>query len=61
VQGLAVGNIGWFVNFFCDLLLQIGLVPIGETDGDVLKQVADQKRLQVSIHFKLYMFVKRTV
>lgn len=61
VQGLAVGNIGWFVNFFCDLLLQIGLVPIGETDSDVLKQVADQKRLQVSIHFKLYMFVKRTV
>jgi hypothetical protein len=30
--------------------LQIGLVPIGETDSDVLKQVADQKRLQVRNH-----------
>eukprot|EP00804_Cyclotella_cryptica_P021973 CCRYP_000916-RA/>CCRYP_000916-RA protein AED:0.00 eAED:0.00 QI:177/1/1/1/1/1/2/2149/738 len=46
VQCLSAGNVGWFVNFFCDLLLQIGLVPIGETDSDVLRQVADQKRLQ---------------
>jgi hypothetical protein len=50
MQCLAVENIGWFVDFFCELLLQIGLVPIGETDSDVLKQVADQKRLQVRNH-----------
>ena len=41
-------NIMWFVNFFCDLLLQIGLSPISETDSDVLKQIGDKKRLQVS-------------
>jgi hypothetical protein len=41
-------NIMWFVNFFCDLLLQIGLSPISETDSEVLKQIADKKRLQVS-------------
>lgn len=47
LQYLAMGNLGWFVNFFIDLLLQIGLLPIGETDIDVLKQVSDQQRLQV--------------
>jgi hypothetical protein len=41
-------NIMWFVNFFCDLLLQIGLSPISETDSEVLKQIGDKKRLQVS-------------
>ena len=40
-------NIMWFVNFFCDLLLQIGLSPISETDSEVLKQIGDKKRLQV--------------
>ena len=55
VQNVAAGNIEWFVNFFCDLLLQIGLVPIGETDSDVLRQVADQKRLQVRFLYCLYL------
>jgi hypothetical protein len=41
-------NIMWFVNFFCDLLLQVGLSPISETDSEVLKQIGDKKRLQVS-------------
>lgn len=40
-------NTIWFVNFFCDLLLQIGLSPISETDSEVLKQIGDKKRLQV--------------
>lgn len=41
-------NMVWFVIFFCDLLLQIGLSPISETDSEVLKQIGDKKRLQVS-------------
>ena len=49
LQSLSPPNVVWFVSFFCDLLLQIGLVPIGETDRDVLKQVSDQKRLQVRV------------
>lgn len=36
----------WFANFFCDLLLQVGLVPISETDSEVLRQIGDKKRLQ---------------
>jgi len=39
-------NILWFVEFFVDLLLQIGLVPLEETDKDILSSVADRDRLQ---------------
>jgi len=42
----STNNLSWFVNFFCDLLLQVGLVPIGETDSEVVRQIVDQKRLQ---------------
>lgn len=46
LKKISLGNILWFVNFFCDLLLQIGLTPISETDSEVLKQIGDKKRLQ---------------
>eukprot|EP00571_Detonula_confervacea_P000080 CAMPEP_0172324684 /NCGR_PEP_ID=MMETSP1058-20130122/51971_1 /TAXON_ID=83371 /ORGANISM="Detonula confervacea, Strain CCMP 353" /LENGTH=1077 /DNA_ID=CAMNT_0013041025 /DNA_START=44 /DNA_END=3273 /DNA_ORIENTATION=+ len=46
LKNLSSGNTLWFVNFFCDLLIQIGLVPISETDSEVLKQIGDKKRLQ---------------
>lgn len=46
---VSTNNLSWFVNFFCDLLLQVGLVPIGETDSEVVRQIVDQKRLQVSL------------
>ena len=39
-------NIPWFVEFFTELLLQIGLVPIQETDADILKNVSDKDKLQ---------------
>jgi hypothetical protein len=42
-------NIPWFVDFFTELLLQIGLVPMQEVDDDILKSVADKNRLQVCI------------
>ena len=48
LMNISPGNAMWFVNFFCDLLLQIGLSPISETDSEVLKQIGDKKRLQVS-------------
>jgi hypothetical protein len=48
LMNVSPGNAMWFVNFFCDLLLQIGLSPISETDSEVLKQIGDKKRLQVS-------------
>jgi len=39
-------NMPWFVDFFTELLLQIGLVPIQETDDDILRNVSDKARLQ---------------
>jgi hypothetical protein len=39
-------NIPWFVEFFTELLLQIGLVPIQETDDDILNNVSDKDKLQ---------------
>ncbi len=39
-------NIPWFVEFFTELLLQIGLVPIQETDDDILNNVTDKDKLQ---------------
>lgn len=47
LMNVSPGNTLWFVTFFCDLLLQIGLSPISETDSEVLRQIGDKKRLQV--------------
>lgn len=37
LDNLMDSNLPWFSEFFCDLLLQIGLVPLEETDEDLLK------------------------
>jgi hypothetical protein len=47
LSGVLSGNMGWFADFFCDLLLQIGLSPVEETDQELLN-IADRDRLQVS-------------
>jgi len=47
IQCLFPSNVSWFAEFFCDLLLQIGLVPMQETDADILSHVSDQDKLQV--------------
>lgn len=46
MKNISPGNIDWFANLFRDLLLQIGLLPVGETDSEVLRHVTDKKRLQ---------------
>ena len=48
MNGLLPGNIAWFAGLFSDLLLQIGLVAMEETDKEVLKRVTDKDRLKVS-------------
>lgn len=48
LSSVSPGNKLWFVNFVCDLLLQTGLAPVSETDSEVLRQIGDKKRLQVS-------------
>jgi hypothetical protein len=48
VEGVMTGNMPWFAQFFCELLLQVGLVPIEETDKDLLN-IADKDKLQVSL------------
>lgn len=47
IQGLFKSNMFWFAQFFCDLLMQIGLVPMEETDKELLN-IADKDKLQVS-------------
>ena len=47
MEQLLPPNTNWFAEFFTDLLLQIGLVPMQELDADILKNVADKDRLQV--------------
>ena len=57
LSNVSPGNTIWFVNFVCDLLLQTGLASIGETDSEVLRQIGDKKRLQVSL-FSILLNVK---
>ncbi len=37
----------WFAQFYCELLLQVGLSPLQETDQELLN-IADKDKLQVS-------------
>ena len=46
-QRLLPGNIAWFAEYFCELLCQIGLVPMQETDKEIVKHVGDKDRLKV--------------
>jgi hypothetical protein len=45
VKGVDVPNMHWFAQFFSELLLQIGLVPMEETDKELL-QITDKDKLQ---------------
>ena len=46
MNGLFAVNMIWFAQFFCDLLLQVGLTPVEETDKELLS-IADKEKLQV--------------
>lgn len=46
MRTLLPDNMLWFAELFCDLLLQIGLVPVEETDKEILKHVGDKDKLQ---------------
>lgn len=45
VQGVQTPNMHWFAQLFSDLLLQLGLVPMEETDKDLLS-ITDKEKLQ---------------
>jgi hypothetical protein len=45
IQGVHKLNMNWFAEFFCELLLQLGLVPMEETDTDLLS-ITDKDKLQ---------------
>ena len=49
LQNIYCNNIPWFTEFFCDLLLQVGLVPMEETDKEILQHVSDKNKLQVKV------------
>ena len=46
-NGILIVNMPWFAQFLCELLLQVGLAPVEETDEDLLN-IADKDKLQVS-------------
>lgn len=46
MNGLLPVNMVWFAQFFCELLLQIGLAPMEETDQELLN-IAGKEKLQV--------------
>lgn len=39
-------NMAWFAQFYCELLLQVGLSPVSETDQELLN-IANTDKLQV--------------
>ena len=43
-------NMAWFAEFFCELLAQVGLAPVQETDKEILS-IANKEKLQVSTPF----------
>ena len=47
MNGLMTVNLTWFAQFYCDLLLQVGLAPVQETDQELLN-ITDKDKLQVS-------------
>lgn len=48
---LLPANVPWFTELFLDMLQQIGLVPMQETDVDILKNVSDKEKLQVRVSY----------
>jgi hypothetical protein len=47
MNGLMSVNMMWFAQFYCDLLIQVGLAPVQETDQELLN-ITDEDKLQVS-------------
>jgi hypothetical protein len=47
IHGLLRVNMAWFAQFFCDLLLQMGLAPMEEMDQELLTIAGNKEKLQV--------------
>ena len=60
VDGIMSVNLPWFTQFFCELLLQVGLVPFEETDKELL-DIAGKEKLQVSAAVLLPSFLVRHI
>jgi len=50
INNVSPHNLMWFAEFFCDLLLQVGLAPVEEMDQDLLKIVADDRDKLQKLH-----------
>jgi hypothetical protein len=48
LEGIMGSNLPWFAQFFCELLLQVGLTPVEETDKELIS-IAGKEKLQVSL------------
>jgi hypothetical protein len=50
IHNISSHNLMWFAQFFCDLLLQVGLSPVEEMDQELLKIVADDRDKLQKLH-----------
>jgi hypothetical protein len=57
IAGISAHNMLWFAQFFCELLLQVGLAPVEEMDQELLQIVADDRDKLQKLHKR---FFKRT-
>eukprot|EP00536_Pseudo-nitzschia_multiseries_P006509 jgi/Psemu1/151300/gw1.139.87.1 len=57
IANVSSHNVLWFAQFFCELLLQVGLAPVDEMDQELLKIAADDRVKLQKLHKR---FTKKT-
>ena len=54
ISNILPHNMLWFAQFFCELLLQVGLAPVEEMDQELLKIVADDRDKLQKLHKRFF-------
>ena len=54
IASISTHNVSWFAQFFCELLLQVGLAPLEEMDQELLQIVADDRDKLQKLHKRFF-------
>jgi hypothetical protein len=54
IANISSHNMLWFAQFFCELLLQVGLAPVEEMDQELLQIVADDRDKLQKLHKRFF-------
>ena len=54
INNVSSHNMIWFAQFFCDLLVQVGLAPVEEMDQELLQIVADDRDKLQKLHKRFF-------